>query len=175
MKQGLEEGEYVFDEGWRMSFYNLGVYDEDIGNPFLNPTQVVIIQTQNSSFKGIVLFDELNLLFYNFNRTVEQKFDFLKLDEKFLSYNLAVKLPNHAKSYRLTVEWKVTQLIRGGFFNHWMEPYLNHRSILERKEKEDKIVLTMEHLSVGFTIWLACLAITSIAFIAELTRIYFPK
>ena len=130
----------------------------------------ILNQTQNPSFKGVVLYSELQLMLFNFKREPDDKMKFCKLDQKVFSYNQAIYLPDFKDFLHSTFKWKVTQLIQGGFFNHWMEPYLNHRSIVEKELDENKIVLTMEHMTVGFTIWLAFLTISSIAFIVELTR-----
>ena len=72
-----------------------------------------------------------------------------------------------------TFKRKINQLIQGGFFNQWFDPYLNHQSMFDNEMRTDKIVLTMDHLTPGFTIWLSALKIASISFIVELIRFYF--
>ena len=44
---------------------------------------------------------------------------------------------------------------------------MTDQSLVEKEEEEDKVVLTMDHMSVGFTLWLGMLLI---AFIMEFAR-----
>ena len=45
----------------------------------------------------------------------------------------------------------------------------------EKPLEENKIVLTFDHLSVGFTIWIGMLLIAMLGFIAELARCYYSN
>ena len=72
---------------------------------------------------------------------------FIKLDQKVVSYNKAIWLPHQQLIYS-TFKKKIIQLIKGGFFDHWMDPYFKHRSILDEEVVDDKVVLAMNHLLV---------------------------
>ena len=128
----------------------------------------------NSSFKGAAMQRELDLFMYNYKKHPEEKLNFRKLEEKAISYNLAVHLPPYWTFLHSTVKTKVNQLIQAGFFKYWLDPYLNHPSMIEEPLEEDKIVLTFDHLSVGFTLWIGMLLIATLGFIAEFARCYVP-
>lgn len=146
--------------------------DEEIP---IHPTGIIFQKLNDSSFKGAVVYNEVLLDALNYKKPPEQRQTFNKLERKFVSYNLAVDLP-HQKSILLsTYKTKIAQLIQGGFFSQWMKPYSNDASLIAREEEDNRVVLTMEHLSVGFTIWLGMLLIAAVAFLAELARFYLPK
>ena len=132
-----------------------------------NTAHDIFLKLQNSSLQGAAIFDSLGLFMYNYEKNLTEKFYFQKLDQKVLSYNLGVSLPSSRTSLYPTFKWKIKQLIQGGFFDQWLKPYLNHRSLVEKELEEDKVVLTMDHLSVGFTIWLTMLLISLLGFIGE--------
>ena len=128
--------------------------------------------------KVAAVFNDFLLPLYNYKRPPEKKIHFITLDQKLISYNMVIYF--HKLLYdnvdvllHSTFKRKINQLIQGGFFNHWFDPYLNHRSMVENEVTADKIVLTMDLLTPGFTIWLSVLLIALIAFIVELIRFYF--
>ena len=126
----------------------------------------------NSSLKGFAVYPELYLFMYNYKKRLEQKIKFRNFEDKAISYNLVVTLPEQFKILHSTFKSKVNQLIQGGFFKYWLDPYLNHPSMHEKPVEEDKIILTFDHLSVGFTIWIGMLLIATLGFIAELARFH---
>ena len=129
----------------------------------------ILNKIQSSTFKGAAVHRDLSLFLYNFKKAPEDKLQFIKLDQNTISYNMAVSLPRETGYLSSTIKEKISQLIEGGFFNHWMDYYLKHRSVLEQEIEDDKVVLTMQdHLYVGFTIWLVMLLICSIAFTMEI-------
>ena len=136
----------------------------------LYPMEAILNQTQNSSFNGAVIYPELQMYLHNYKKNAKDKFNFHILQEKMISYNIAVVLPDFDNFMHSTFKLKINQLIQGGFFDHWMEPYMTDQSLVEKEEEEDKVVLTMDILSVGFTLWLGMLLIASIAFIMEFAR-----
>ena len=139
------------------------------------PMDAVFNQTQNSSFDGAMLYPELEMYLYNYKKAAKDKFHFNTLKEKMISYNVAVALPDSINFMHSTFELKINQLIQGGFFYHWIEHYMTDQSLIEKEVEEDKIVLTINHLSVGFTLWLGMLMFASIAFTIELARSGFTK
>lgn len=62
---------------------------------------------------------------------------------------------------------KVNQLIEGGFFNLWFS-HQRKPSSEHKIQVETKIVLKIEHLGVGFSIFLVLLLITILVFVGEL-------
>ena len=134
------------------------------------PMEAIFNQTQNSSYNGAVVYPEIDMFLHNYKKAVEDKFYFHTLKEKMMSYNIAVVLPDSYNFMHSTFKLKINQLIQAGFFDHWMELYMTDPSLIEKEVEEDKIVLTIDHLSVGFTMWLGMLLIASIAFTIELVR-----
>ena len=134
----------------------------------------ILNETKNSSFKGAALLDDSHLLFYNYKKQPKDKFYFHKLKQNFLSYNMAVLLPD-SLMYQSTFKLKMNQLIHGVFFDYWMNKYLHHSSLVNGQKEDSKVVLTMNHLSVGFSIWLAMLLIALVTFIAEFVKFRIAK
>ena len=134
----------------------------------------VLAKSQNPKSNVAAIFNDLDLFLHNYKKNLKDKFHFHKLDQKFVSCNKAVWLPHH-HLIASTFKKKISLLIEGGFFNHWMDPYLSHRSVLEEEIVDDRIVLTMDHLSVGFTLWLGILFIATVAFVSEFCQINAPN
>lgn len=65
----------------------------------------------------------------------------------------------------------ISQLFEGGLTSFWRNYYYekNKRNLLQ-PESEPK-VFSMDHLAVGFYIWLGFLAVGSIAFLVEMLRV----
>lgn len=135
-------------------------------------TEGIFKKLQNSSFEGAAIYNNLDLTLRNYKKKSGEKLFFNKLDENILSYNLAIIFSGVRHPLHSTLKRKIKQLIQGGFFNFWINQYLNHPSILEQEIEEIRVVLTMDHLSVGFTIWLAMLLIAFIVFMVELAQFY---
>ena len=131
----------------------------------------ILVRIQNPQSNIAAIFNDLDLFLHNYKKNLKDKFHFHKLDQNFVSCNKAVWLPRH-HLISSTFKKKISQLIEGGFFNHWMDPYLSHRSVLEEEIVDDRIVLTLDHLSVGFTLWLGILFIATVAFFTEFCRIH---
>ena len=136
-------------------------------------TDNILKQSQNSSFKGSGIFNGLFLSMYNYKKEPEDRLYFNQLEQKVLSHNVHISMPRQSHFLYSTFDWKMKQLVHGGFFNVWMERYTSHSSVqsLEPDPDEGKVVLTMDHLSVGFIIWLVSLAIASVVMIIETVRI----
>lgn len=136
------------------------------------PGDKIFEQLQNTSFRGAVVYNQLDLTAFNYKVPQDEKRSFNSLEKRVMSYNLGVVIQRKKNYLASTLKRKVDQLIQAGFFNHWMNKYKSHQSLIKRDLEEVKVVLTMDHLSVGFTLWLAVLLIASIAFATEFTRIY---
>ena len=131
-------------------------------------------QLQNASFKGFLLDKELDFTMYNYKKEPKDRLYFHQLEKKICSYNLHVTLPSKHNFLHSTLDRKIRQLVEGGFFAHWIDRYLSDSSLQkpEPEPDDDKVVLTMDHLSVGFIIWLGMLLIASAALTAELVRVH---
>ena len=124
------------------------IYKENNENITLPPLIDDILHLlQDSSFKGAAIHRELNISIYNYKKPPQKKLYFHKLEQKMMSYNLAVFLPYQQPYLGPTFNWKIRQLIEGGFFEHWISNYMKHHSIIEKDLEDDKVVLTMnDHL-----------------------------
>ena len=134
----------------------------------------IMKQLQSSSFKGFVLDNDLTFSMYNYKKKPKDRLYFHQRDYGGFSNNVYIMLPSKNHFLYSTLDWKIKQLVEGGFFVHWFDRYLSDSS-LQKPEPEpdgDKVVLTMDHLSVGFIIWLGMLLIASAAFIAEIARVH---
>ena len=132
---------------------------------------------QDSSSKNFVLDNDLAFSMYNYKKKPKDRLYFHQRDYDGVSYNVHIFLPSKCHYLYATLNRKIKRLVEGGFFVRWHERYLNDWSLRKPEPEPDrgKIVLTMDHLSVGFTIWLGMLLIASVAMIAELVRFYFAN
>ena len=132
-------------------------------------------QLQNSSFKSFLHDNELAFSMYNYKKEPKDRLYFHQLEKKAFSYNVYVMLPLKNNFLYSTLDRKIRQLVEGGFFVHWIDRYLSDSSLRKPEPDDDKIVLTLDHLSVGFIIWLGMLLIASLVVIAELMRVHLPN
>ena len=142
--------------------------DVDVYQPF----DEAFKQLQDSSSKRFVIYNELSLKMFNYKKEPKDRLYFHQLEQKVLSHNVHVALSQKSDSLHLSFDWKIKQLIQGGFFVHWIDRHMNHRSVKEKEPEDDRVVLTMNHLSVGFIIWFGILLIALIALIAEFSQFY---
>ena len=143
-------------------------------NTKIHSVIAILKQLQNSSFKGFAFDNELAFSMYNYKKKPKDRLYFHQLDYNIRSYNVHVILPSNRNFLYSTWDWKIRQLVEGGFFVHWIDRYLSDSSLRkpDPEPDDDKVVLTMDHLSVGFIIWLGLLLIASVVFIAELAWFY---
>ena len=149
-------------------------FPRGLENPKLHHMATIYEQLQNSSFKGFLLGNDFTISMYNHKKEPKDRIFFHRLDQKAFSSNVHVHLPLKYNFLYSTLDRKVSQLVEGGFFVHWIDRYLSDSSLRkpEPEPDDDKVVLTMDHLSVGFIIWLGMLLIASGAFIAETARVH---
>ena len=149
------------------------IFSESNDTSFLiYSTDQVLKHLQSSSFKEAAILSELYLSLYNYKKLPEDRLHFRILEDKAISYNMAVNLPDHKNFWYSTLKLKIKQLIEGGFFDHWMDHYKNHRSIVVKEEEETKVVLTWDHLYVGFTISFTMLLLSAVVFTMEGIKFY---
>ena len=130
-------------------------------------TNDILKKMQNSSFKGIAAISELGLLLYNYKKPADQRLHFNVIDQKICSYSRAISFDDKSFFLFSTLNRKISQLIEGGFFDHWLKHYTHHNSMVEEEIEKSKIVLTWGHVYVGFMLWLGLLMIAALAFILE--------
>lgn len=127
---------------------------------------------QNSSFEGCILHDYFLLLMakYQFNGTLQWN----TLDENVLSYNYGLALQRFHFATPIFQD-AIVQLIEGGFYDRWISHYLKDRFATWKPEDAGPIVLTMNHLSIGFKLWLLMILLSSLAFVGELLYFHVPR
>ena len=125
----------------------------------------ILESLQDSSFKGAAIFDEATLKLQNYKR--EDKLKFEIIEQKINSHNFGVLADSSSFLNPIYLK-KIWQLVEGGFFQLWFERQNSHRSLAEKEEEDDKVVLTMDHLGVGFLITVILLLMSMVAFIGEL-------
>ena len=151
------------------------LYENGDSSSYVKRSKLTVFkELQNSTFKNFVVDNEFAFSMYNYKKEPENRLYFHKIDVNILSFNVHVRLGTDHDFIYSTFDWKIKKLVEGGFFAHWIHRYLSHPSVQapEPEPDDDKVVLTMDHLSVGFTIWLGMLLVALVAFIAELLRVY---
>ena len=131
---------------------------------------------KNSSMNGSVVSNDLFLVMHNFKKNSTEKVHFCTLDRKVVRYFKMIDLSVYF--IYPTFKWKITQLVQGGLFDHWMESYKHQlmRSINERKSEEEyKIVITWNYLYVGFMVWLMVLLMSAMSILGERLRPHITK
>ena len=140
----------------------------------LRPMWLVFKQLQDPTFKSFAIHNQHIFTMYNYKKKPKDRLYFHQLHLKLLSHNVHVGFSKQNVFLYSTFDWKIKQLVEGGFFAYWIDQYFSHPSLRkpEPEPDDDKVVLTMDHLSVGFTIWLGMLLIAAVAFIAEFLRVH---
>ena len=130
-------------------------------------------QLQDPTFKGFAVYDIFGFTMYNYKKEPEDRLYFHQLKKKiYISHNVHVGIQTNYDFLLTTFDWKIKQSVEGGFFAYWIDKFVSHSSVQAPEPEDDRVVLTMEHLSVGFILWLGILLIASVAFVAEFTRVH---
>ena len=132
----------------------------------------IFMQLQDPTFKSFAIDNELNFSMYNYKKEPKDRLYFHQLERKIISYNVYVGFSPEREFLFSTFDWNIKQLVEGGFFALWIDRYLSHPSVQAPKPGDTKVVLTMDHLMVGFTIWLGMLLIAFVAFTVEFLRVH---
>ena len=117
----------------------------------------VLIELQNPSFKGVVIFDEATLKMLNYKR--KDKLQLNTIDQKIYGYNFGYCLTDDNFFTQIYLK-KMAQLNDGGFFQRSDPPP-------KEEEPDNRVVLTLDHLGVGFSIWCLMLLIALLVFLTE--------
>ena len=124
----------------------------------------IFVELQSPSFKGVVIYDEASLKTLNYNR--KDKLQLNTIDQKVFSYNLGYCLTDDSFFTQIYLK-KIAQLIEGGFIDVWDIRSKDHWSFAKEEEPDNRVVLTLDHLGVGFSIWCLMLLIALLVFGAE--------
>lgn len=134
----------------------------------IHSTYQILKRLENSSFHAAAIYNELDLSMINLMSSKDEKIHYIKLEEKLATFNKVIIFPTKKDFLYPTMKWKIKQLIEAGFFDYWMKHYITHSSVVQEEEEvETRIVLTWDHLYVGFTLWMAMLLIAALSFIGE--------
>lgn len=123
-----------------------------------------IFDITKSAFKGAIIVQNS----YFTEKTIEhqRKFEWKTLNQKVLSFYKGMAFEKHHHLFP-SFNNKIVQLTNGGLIDHWFKRYTKHRYLTEKPQAKTPVVLTMNHLSVGFRIWAFLLAVSCVAFICE--------
>lgn len=142
---------------------------------YVSPTEMqstLFDKIENSSFKGCLLQTKLRL----WCTGVFQSRDFNSFEVFYMSYNKGIGFSLSSFLYS-SFNDHITRFIEGGLFNYWMGIILNRNyfSIAQAQTRSSNVVLTVDHLLVGFQIWLCTLLLPIIAFVGEIFYFWLPK
>lgn len=120
---------------------------------------------QNASFRGCfiatIVKDELS--------------EFHFLQKQVVTFNWAIGFDRNSflsSIFRVKIE----QLVTGGFYDEWLRLFNYKRDLRKKKEpKPYDTVLTLQHLSIGFYIWLLMCLLSTCAFLGEMLKYWGPK
>lgn len=123
----------------------------------------LVIESSKHSFKGCILEDSIMTV----GRKSEfSEFTFLSLKQKVISFNYGFLFNPHHFLFPIFNE-KIQQMINGGLFNRLIVDWYENPWTLQKPEPQEPVVLTMNHLEIGFTIWMICLLICFAVFVIE--------
>lgn len=138
-----------------------------------NPSYHQLLRNENNaSFKGSFLIQNMILITRAIRENDTQRWRMLK-QTLFSAYG-GLKIHKHHQLFSSFNE-KIIQLTSSGLFNYWLEKWTKHRKIIEEPPPPPPVILSMDHLDVGFQIWALVLAMASLAFIGELLTFWSPK
>lgn len=131
---------------------------------------------QSSSFKGCLF--HANSIFeggskYDFKVVGENNFEFNLLKENFLSFNEAVAFDQNSYLYP-SASNLITGLIENGILPQTIS-FLKAKYRSIKPMESNLAILTLDHLSTGFKIWLCTILLAVAAFIAELCYFWMSR
>lgn len=127
---------------------------------------------KDSSFEGCLLQDNFLLLISNVVK--KQSTQWITLKENILSNNLGLILRRDQFASPIFNE-KINQFIGGGFFNQWMYEWTKSRYVIEKPPEPEPVILNMNHMEIGFVIWLLMLFLSSAVFLGEILHSWSPQ
>jgi len=89
------------------------------------------------------------------------------IEETFLSTSEGITLIfSHAINE--AIDEKIAALLESGIISYWIEQALKEATIIGNLDMDGPQVLTMDHLFIGFTIWLIASTFTIVVFVIEI-------
>jgi len=96
------------------------------------------------------------------------------LDQTFLSTSEGITLMFH-HLINEAINEKIAALLESGIMIYWIEKAHKEKSKAGNIESDGPQVLTMDHLFIGFAIWLIALTFTIVVFFTEIICRYFKQ
>lgn len=109
----------------------------------------------SDSFKGGVFISDEMLA--TLKTDYRGEIEWITIKQPVLSSHVAMYFEQNHFLFE-PINEKINQLINGGIIDHWIKNATNSRYNLEKQTKRGPKVLTMNHLMIGFQVWLLFLA-----------------
>lgn len=128
------------------------------------------VDLQNPSFKGCTIA-ESTILKESENESIE----FHLLEKKIITFNWGIAF-QRSSFLSPIFRTKIDQLVTAGLYDEWYRMISEKRKLFRKKQpKPYDTVLTLQHLSIGFYIWLLMCLLSTCAFLGELLTYWGPK
>lgn len=124
---------------------------------------------KNPTFHGGLIVNEDNVVAAT--KIYEGKFEVRMFKETLYKIDYGLLLARHNFLF-VQINDAVARLSEGGIMQRWVKMAFNRTSGIVEVDPQ---VLTMDHLMMGFQIWLSFLILASILFLAELFRPSFER
>lgn len=144
----------------------------DFYKALFGPQQLNIFDVTVEGFNGSILTENLRLTMLTIAH--KGKYRWNKLDQKILSYFDCFQIRRNHHLF-LGFNENIMHLISGGIIDKFIDGYNKHRYMTEKPAPPDPVVLTLNHLGIGFQIWASMLTICFSVFVIELLHYWTPK
>lgn len=98
--------------------------------------------------------------------TTKGKFERRLLKDTLYVSHYGLKFPKNHFLYE-TISHKIRHLKACGIIDYWTSEWLKSRYDSQRNEPSGAKVLSMNHLSIGFEVWLVMLCLSLVVFVLE--------
>lgn len=122
------------------------------------------LKIANSSFKGAIVITSIELV--ELKTQFKGIYDWKVFPHKIMTAGGGIAFPPFFFFFEAFNE-VVDRIIPSGLIEYWSRFFFNSRYNLKKLEKSEPVVLTMDHLGVGFLLWFICLGISLVCFIVE--------
>lgn len=104
----------------------------------------------------------------------KNEFRMKRLEQRIYGIYHGLRIPTNHFLYP-SFNQKIDQLVTGGIIDEWYSKQKNHRYVVQKPPKTAPFVLNMNHLSIGFQIWLSLLLVAFLVFLGELSIYWVRK